>query len=230
MPLDYARIAKLIDHSLLKPTLTEAELWEGCRLAVQHDVASVCIVPYGVQRCAELLADSSVQPSTTVGFPHGGQTRHNKVGEASESLRLGATELDMVVNISQVLSGNLAAVRDEIRAVLEVVRAAGARLKVIFENCYLNRDQKLALCELCGDLKVDWVKTSTGFGSAGASLDDVRLMVENTPPEVAVKAAGGIQSLKTVLEFAELGVTRVGSSATLAILTELRRRQSEQSR
>lgn len=224
MKLDYARIAKLIDHSLLKPTLTETALLEGCRLAVRYEVASVCIMPFALARCVELLAGSTVQPSTTVGFPHGAQSRTNKVSETSESVKLGAMELDMVVNISHVLSGNLALVRDEIRAVLDVVRAGGARLKVIFENCYLNRDQKLALCDICGDLGVDWVKTSTGFGTSGATVDDVRLMVENTPPEVAVKAAGGIQSLEMVLKFAELGATRVGSSATAAILDDLRRR------
>jgi len=125
--LTLRRIAKLLDHALLKPTLTEAELWQGCTFARAHQVASVCIVPFAVRRCAELLFESGVAPSTTVGFPHGAHTRRQKVSEARESLDDGATELDMVVNINQVLSGNFAAVRQEIEAVLpEVgVKASG---------------------------------------------------------------------------------------------------------
>lgn len=220
-PLD---VAGLIDHALLKPTLTEAELWQGCEFARARRVASVCIVPFAVRRCAELLAGSNVQPSTTLGFPHGAGTWQSKVRDARESLAAGATELDMVVNINQVLSGNARAVRHEIEAVLAEVRHASARLKVIFENCYLERDHKLLLCEICSDLKVDWVKTSTGFGSAGATVADVELMRAHTSPEVGVKASGGIRTLAQVLTFQSLGCSRVGTTATASILDELAQR------
>jgi|SRR6187399_311566 len=225
--LTLRRIAKLLDHALLKPTLTEAELWQGCTFARAHQVASVCIVPFAVRRCAELLFESGVAPSTTVGFPHGAHTRRQKVSEARESLDDGATELDMVVNINQVLSGNYAAVRQEIEAVLDVVRRADARLKVIFENCYLDRGQKISLCEICSDLKVDWVKTSTGFGSGGASIDDLKLMRQHTLPEVGVKASGGIRTLEQVLECEALGCSRVGTTSTASILDEFARRPAQ---
>ena len=170
MSLSYREVAKMIDHSLLKPTLTESELWEGCRLAMKYDVASVCIMPYAVRQCAELLKETSVEPSTTIGFPHGGHAAKAKLEEARLALSDGATELDMVVNISQVLSGAYAAVTAEIRDILNTVKERGAKLKVIFENCYLEREHKLALCQICGDLGVDWVKTSTGYGSGGATI------------------------------------------------------------
>lgn len=217
-------VAGLLDHALLKPTLTEAELWQGCEFARARRVASVCIVPFAVRRCAELLAGSQVQPSTTLSFPHGAGTWRSKVHEARESLAAGATELDMVVNINQVLSGNVRAVRQEIEAVLAEVRQANARLKVIFENCYLERDHKLSLCEICSDLKVDWVKTSTGFGSGGATIPDVELMRAHTSPEIGVKASGGIRTLAQVLAFEALGCSRVGTTATESILDELAQR------
>jgi deoxyribose-phosphate aldolase len=225
LPLpSYAELAKMIDHSLLKPTMTTAELDAGCRLAVEYDVASVCIMPYYLARCAELLAGSSVLPTTTIGFPHGGQHWRAKQLEAEQALSDGARELDMVVNISQVLSGDLSAVRADIRAVLEPTRARGQKLKVIFENCYLSDAQKIALCEMCGELEVDWVKTSTGFGSGGATLEDLRLMRRHSPPQVQVKAAGGIQTLEMLLKVRETGATRSGCSKTAEVLGELRSR------
>lgn len=214
-------VARLIDHALLKPTLTEADLRQGCEFARAHQVASVCIVPFFVRRCAEILAGSGVQPSTTVGFPHGAGTWQSKAREARESLDAGATELDMVVNVNQVLSGNYAAVRQEIEAVLAQVRRANACLKVIFENCYLEREHKLSLCQICSDLKVDWVKTSTGFGSGGATVEDVELMRAHTSPDVGVKASGGIRTLAQVLAFEALGCSRIGTTATASILNEL---------
>src|SRR5688572_23934148 len=165
MSYSYADIAKMLDHSLLNPTMTTADFEAGCRLAVAYDCASVCIQPYYLKRCAELLAGSSVVPSTVVGFPHGGHTTKIKVAEAMQALKDGGRELDMVSNISQVLSGNWDYVRSDIQAVAECTRAAGAKLKVIFENCYLKDEHKIRLCEICGDVGVDWVKTSTGYGT-----------------------------------------------------------------
>jgi deoxyribose-phosphate aldolase len=220
----YADIAKMIDHSLLNPTLTVSDLDAGCRLAAEYDVASVCIMPYYLRRCAALLADSSVRSSTTIGFPHGGQATSVKVAEALQALADGGEELDMVVNISKVLSGDWTYVKADIDAVLRATRDAGQKLKVIFENCYLNEEQKITLCEVCGDLSVDWVKTSTGYGTSGATLADLTLMRKYTPPHVQVKAAGGVKDLDTVLEIRALGVSRTGASRTKDILDDCRRR------
>ncbi len=220
----YADVAKMIDHSLLRPVLSTSELEAGCRLAREYDVASVCILPYYLKRCAELLAGSSVAPGTTIGFPHGAHATRVKAFEAQQALADGGVELDMVVNVSKVLSGDWAYVRDDVRAVLEAVRAAGARLKVIFENCYLDEAQKVRLCEICGELSVDWVKTSTGFGTGGATDEDLVLMRRHTPAHVQLKAAGGVRDLDRLLRVRELGCTRSGATTTKAILDEAKRR------
>ena len=224
MDRKYADVAKLIDHSLLKPTLTDEELDAGIELARGLGVASVCILPHALARCAELLADSGVQPSTTIGFPHGGHSTRATVAEARDAVAAGGTELDMVVNIGKVLSGDYAYVKTEVAEVLAVARGAARKLKVIFEVCYLADPHKRALCEICSELSVDWVKTSTGFGSAGATREDVSLLLDHTPPQVQVKASGGIRTLDQVLEYQALGATRVGSSATREILAEFTRR------
>jgi len=220
----YGELAKMIDHSLLKPTTTRDELEAGCRMAIEYDVASVCIMPYYLARATELLRGSSVLPTTTIGFPHGGQSTRVKQLEADQALSDGARELDMVVNISQVLSGDFEAVRTDILAVLQPTHARGQKLKVIFENCYLSAEQKIRLCEVCGELSVDWVKTSTGFGSSGATIDDLVLMRKHSPAHVQVKAAGGIQTLDMLLKVREAGATRSGCSKTGEVLSELRQR------
>ena len=217
-------IAKMIDHSLLKPSSTLDELEAGCRLAVELDVASVCILPSAVKLCAEILGDSGVRTSTTIGFPHGAHTTQVKRAEAEWALADGCQELDMVVNVSQVLSGQWDYVRDDIWAVIDVAHCAGQKVKVIFENCYLSDEQKIRLCELCGELDADWVKTSTGFGTSGATLEDLKLMRKHTPDHVQVKAAGGIRDLDTLLAAREIGVTRVGASCTEQLLAECRQR------
>jgi deoxyribose-phosphate aldolase len=220
----YRDISKMIDHSLLAPTMTVADFEAGIALGLRYDVASVCIVPAYLRRCAELLAGSDVKPSTVIGFPHGGQATSAKVAEARIALADGGLELDMVINLQHTLSGNFRYVRDEVAAVVEVTHAQGGKLKVIFETCYLNQAQKLRLCEICAELGVDWVKTSTGFGSAGATLEDLRLMREHSPPSVQVKASGGVRELDFVLAAREIGVTRCGSSRTAEILDECQRR------
>ena len=217
-------IAKMIDHSLLNPTITVGDLEKGCQLARQYDVASVCIMPYYLRHCAEMLSGSTVQPSTTIGFPHGGHATATKVAEARQALADGGTELDLVVNISQVLSGRWDYVREDIKAVIEVTHAAGQKVKVIFENCYLNDEQKIRLCQICAELKADWVKTSTGYGTSGATLDDLKLMRQHSPPQVQVKAAGGVRDLDTLLKVRELGVSRVGATRTADMLEECRKR------
>jgi deoxyribose-phosphate aldolase len=220
----YRDLAKMIDHSLLKPMLTEAELDAGCLLARELDVASVCILPYYLERAVKLLHGSDVLPTTTVGFPHGGHTTFVKITEAEQALDHGARELDMVVNVSAVRSGDWEYVRNDVEAVLSVVRSRGQKLKVIFENAYLNDAEKIRLCELCGELSVDWIKTSTGYAPTGATIPDLVLMRKHSPPHVQVKAAGGVADLEMLLRVREAGATRSGSSATRAILGEVRRR------
>jgi len=224
MNFRYRDIAKMIDHSMLAPTFTVSEFEAGIALARQYDVASVCLVPSFVRRCAELLAGSDVKTSTTIGFPHGGQTTAAKVAEAGLAIADGAVELDMVVNVNRVLSSDWAYVQSDIRGVLEETHARGQKLKVIFENCYLNEAQKIRLCEICGELGADWVKTSTGFGSSGATLDDLRLMRKHSPANVQVKASGGVKELDFVLAAREIGVSRTGCSRTRELLDECQRR------
>jgi deoxyribose-phosphate aldolase len=220
----YTDLAKMIDHSLLNPTLIVADLDAGCTLAVAYDVASVCILPYRLRRCAEILRGSTVMASTTIGFPHGGHTAATKAAEASQAVADGGQELDMVVNISQVLSGDWNFVRREIAAVIEIAHDAGAKVKVIFENCYLQDEHKIRLCQICGELHADWVKTSTGYGTGGATMEDLALMRQHSPPHVQVKAAGGIRDLDTLLKVRDLGVTRCGASRTKEMLDECRKR------
>jgi deoxyribose-phosphate aldolase len=226
MALDYtySDIAKMIDHSLLNPALTVPELEEGCQVALRYDVASVCILPYYASRCAEILTGSTVQTSTTIGFPHGGHTTAVKLAEVQQALSDGATELDMVINISQARTGNWAYIAEEIRLLTHATHARGAKIKVIFENAYLDDAMKVRLCEICGKIGADWVKTSTGYASSGATLADLALMRRHSPPSVQVKAAGGIRTLDALLEVRALGVTRVGATRTAEMLNECRLR------
>jgi deoxyribose-phosphate aldolase len=226
MDYAYEDIAKMIDHSLLNPVLTDDQLEAGCRLAVAYEVATACIMPHWLRRCAEILDGSTVLPSTTIGFPHGGHTTAAKVAEARRAIDDGGRELDMVVNISKVLSGDWDYVRADVAAVIEVAHAAGRKVKVIFENCYLADEQKIRLCEICGELGADWVKTSTGYGTGGATMEDLKLMRGHSPAGVQVKAAGGVRDLDKLLAVRALGVTRVGASRTADILDECRRRLS----
>jgi deoxyribose-phosphate aldolase len=220
----YADLAKMIDHSLLQPTLTDDDLERGCRLAREYDVASVCIKPYAVRRAVELLAGSTVAAGTTIGFPHGGHVTEIKKVESRQAIADGAKELDMVVNIGKVLTGDWKYVADDVRAVVEAAHQGGAIVKVIFENCFLNDAQKEQLCRICGEVGADFVKTSTGYGASGATDDDLRLMRRCSPPRVQVKAAGGVRTFDRLVAVRALGVTRVGATATKAILDECKAR------
>ena len=224
MDYTYTDMAKMIDHSLLNPALTADELADGCRLAVDYDVASACVLPYFLRRCSRLLEGSDVRAGTTIGFPHGGHTTAVKLAETRQALDDGGQELDMVVNVSQVLGGRWDYVRDEIQAVLDVTHGRGQQVKVIFENCYLGDDHKIRLCEVCAELGADWVKTSTGYGPGGATHADLKLMREHSPPRVQVKAAGGVRTLDALLEVRALGVSRVGATRTASMMDECRKR------
>lgn len=224
MDFTYLDIAKMIDHSLLQPTLTDTELEAGCRLALEYDVASVCIKPYYLNRCAEILAGSTVKASTTIGFPHGGHTTRIKVLETEEALDHGGQELDMVVNIGKVLSGDWNYVRADIKAVVDAAHTCGQIVKVIFENCFLQDAHKIRLCEICGEVNADFVKTSTGYGESGATIEDLKLMRKHSPAHVQVKAAGGVRNFEKLLEVRALGVSRIGASRTAEMLDDCRQR------
>jgi len=223
-PYTYHDLSKMIDHSLLNPTLNTRDLEDGCSLAVRYNTASVCILPYYLKRCAQLLAGSTVYASTTIGFPHGGHTTAVKLDEAKRALDDGGQELDAVINISKAKSSDWSYVQDELAALTEVVHAAHQKIKVIFENAYLNDEEKIRLCAICGQLGVDWVKTSTGYAPSGATMADLELMRKNSPAAVQVKAAGGIRDLDAMLAVRAIGVTRVGATRTEAMLEEGRRR------
>jgi len=220
----YADIAKMIDHSMLKPATLEQQLEDGCRLAVSYDTASVCLMPFYLKRCAEILAGSEVVPCTVIGFPHGTNVTAVKAAEAERALADGGRELDMVINLAKVISGDWDYVKRDIAAVIEPAHAAGAKVKVIFETCSLTDDQKIRLCEICAELKADWVKTSTGYGSHGATVEDVKLMRQHSPAGVQVKASGGIRDLDTLLAMRDAGAHRIGTSSTQAILDDLKQR------
>jgi deoxyribose-phosphate aldolase len=219
-------IAKTIDHSLLRPELDDAAVEAGCRLAARYDVKAVCVRPVDVRRAARLLDGTDVLVAATVGFPHGNHLTETKVLEASRALEDGARELDMVLQIAALKSGRDADVEADIRAVVDVAHAEGAIVKVIFENVYLTDDEKVRACRAAEAAGADFVKTSTGFAHGGATHDDLRLMRANTSPQIEVKAAGGVRSLDALLAVMDLGVTRIGATATEAIIEEFRARKA----
>ncbi len=224
MDYTYLQIAKMIDHSLLNPVLTDGEMDAGCRLALAYNVASACVKPYYTKRCAELLAGSTVAASTVIGFPHGGHMTKVKLAEAQQALEDGGTELDMVVNIGKVLSEDWSYVAEDIQAVADLTHDGGAIVKVIFENCFLQDAHKIRLCEICAEVGADFVKTSTGYGSGGATIDDLKLMRKHSPPHIRIKAAGGVRTLDALLEVRAIGVSRSGATRTAEMLEECRRR------
>lgn len=234
MEKSLASISKMIDHSLLHPTLTDENLKAGCLLAKKYAVAAVCIKPYAVKLAKEMLSGTSVAVCTVVGFPHGSSTTEVKVKETEKACNDGATEIDFVVNIGKILSGDWDYVSREIKALNNAARERGAVVKVIFENDYLTDDLKIKLCHVCNQHHVAFVKTSTGYGFVkqsdgtymyrGAVESDVILMRRECIPEIQIKAAGRVHTLDDLLRFKGLGVTRIGTTATEAILEEAKKR------
>ncbi len=224
--LTYKQVAKTIDHSLLRPELTQTDVIDGCNLARRYNVASVCVKPCHVKLAAELLHGSDVKVGTVIGFPHGSNLTSIKVAEAQQAMDDGAVELDMVINIGELRSGNTLLVRNDIQAVCAAAHSRAARVKVIFENAYLTNEEKILACRFSEEAGADWVKTSTGFAASGATLDDLRLMRANVSPSVQVKAAGGVRTLDALLAVINEGCTRVGATATAAILDDFMKRQA----
>ncbi|MEO6207627.1 MAG: deoxyribose-phosphate aldolase [Candidatus Limnocylindrales bacterium] len=219
-------IAKTIDHSLLRPELDDAFVEDGCRLAAEYDVASVCVRPADVGRARAILDGTDVKVGTVVGFPHGNHRTDVKVLETQRALADGATEIDMVIQIGALKAGRDADVQSDIAAVVDVAHAGGAIVKVIFENAYLTDDEKIRACRLTEAAGADFVKTSTGFAPSGATHDDLRLMREHTSLPTQVKAAGGVRTLDALLEVMALGTTRIGATATKAIIDDFRARKA----
>jgi deoxyribose-phosphate aldolase len=224
--LSYADVAKTIDHSLLKPELDDQFVEAGCRLAAQYDVASVCVRPRDVARAHKLLAGTDVAVGTVIAFPHGSSKTETKVFESRLALQDGARELDMVIDIGALISGNDKYVQDQIAEMVEVAHAGGALVKVILENAYLTDEQKVRACRLVEAAGADYVKTSTGFAPTGATLEDLKLMRKSVSSRIGVKAAHGIRTLDALLEVMQVGVTRVGATQTAAMLDDFKSRKA----
>lgn len=242
MKYTYEQLAKMIDHSLLHPTMTDHELEDGCRLAAQYGVASVCIKPYAVKRAVELLKGSGVLAGCVIGFPHGNSCTESKRYETELACRDGAAEIDMVINLGKALGGDWDYVERDVKAVCDEAHRHGANVKVIFENDYLTKggaglssdDFKKKLCQICERAGADWVKTSTGYGFVkqpdgsynyqGATEHDLTLMRSSCSPKVQVKAAGGVRDLDGLIKVRDLGGTRCGATATAAMMEEYKRR------
>lgn len=212
-------LAKTIDHSLLSPDLTIKEVMDGCELADRYHVASVCVKPCDVKLAARVLKNSDVKVGTVIGFPHGNSTTEVKVFEAKKAIEDGAVELDMVINIGALRSGQFDLVREEIHSVVKEAHGK-AIVKVILENAYLTKDEVVKGSQLVEQAGADYVKTSTGFAPSGATLEDLKLMRSSVSERVQVKAAHGIRTLDALLEVIDIGVTRVGARSTAAMLDE----------
>lgn len=227
-------LAKMIDHSLLHPTMTDTDILKGCEIAKRYAVATVCVKPYSVTMCKTALASSGVEICSVIGFPHGNNTTQIKVDETEFAIRDGATEIDMVINIGKALGGDWDFVRTDIDAVNQACLRKKVILKVIFETDYLPDEHIIHLCNICSELKVAFVKTSSGYGFVkqpdgdynylGATEHVLKLMRQHSAPEVQIKAAGGVRNLDQLLKVRELGCTRCGATATEAILEEAKNR------
>ncbi len=225
MPITAKDIAQMLDHSTLQPFLTEEDIIKGCKTALRYGTASVCARPADMPLVAKLLKGSDVKACTVIGFPHGAQKTETKVFEAKQALADGCTELDMVLHIGKLLSGDDDYVLNDIAQVVRVAHEAGAIVKVILETCYLSEEQKVKACKLSVKAGADFVKTSTGYGTKGCTIDDLKLMRANVPETVKVKGSGGIRDLDTVLAARAVGASRCGVSATEAIMEEAFRRE-----
>jgi len=244
MKYTYEQLAKMIDHSLLHPTMTDQELDDGCRVAAKYGVASVCIKPYAVKPAAKLLKETGVLVGAVIGFPHGNSTTESKRYETELACKDGAAEIDMVINIGKALGGDFDYVQRDIQAVCDQAHERGAKVKVIFETDYLTRggaglssdDFKRRLCRISESAGADWVKTSSGYGFVkqpdgsynykGATEHDLALMRASVSAKVQVKAAGGVRDLDGLIKVRDLGATRCGATATAAMMDEYRRREA----
>ena len=237
MKYTYAELAKMIDHALLQPQMTDAEIKAGCEMAAQYHIASVCLKPYSVKDGARWLAGSDVMVGCVIGFPHGNSSTESKRYETELAIKDGAVEIDMVANLGKALSGDWEFVEADIKAVCDQAHQMGAKVKVIFETDFIIDDAvKIKLCEASAKAGADWVKTSTGYGFVkqpdgaynylGATEHDVKLMRAHSPDHVQVKASGGVRDLDALILIRDLGASRCGTSSTKQMLDEYRRREA----
>ena len=220
----YEDVALMVDHSLLRPQLTRAEVEAGLELAVRYHVAAATMRPCDIELAVKALAGTAIKPGSVAGFPHGSQTTETKLFETHDLIDRGAREVDMVIAISRLVSRDLDHVQRELDQIAELCHQHGVILKVIFENAYLTDEFKILACQCCAKANVDFVKTSTGFAPSGYTIADLKLMREHTPPHIAVKAASGLKTLAQVQEVRAIGVTRVGLTSTAAVLDEWKSR------
>jgi len=225
MSITVKDIAKMIDHSLLQPHMTPTQVKEGCEIAKQYDCASVCVKPSDVDLAKSILDGTDVKVSTVIGFPHGAHLTATKVFEVGEAIKGGCVELDMVLNIGRLIDGDTEYVKNDIKAVVDLAHSKNVIVKVILENCYLTDEQKVTACKICESVGADFVKTSTGYGTGGATIEDLKLMRATVGPQVRVKAAGGVRTLDQALAVKAVGAVRFGASATAVILKEAQERQ-----
>lgn len=218
----YDDIAKMIDHSLLRPSLSDDEVIEGCKTAMEYNVATACVRPSDVRLAKRMLVESGVFVSTVIGFPHGAATTHIKFEEAKQAIQDGAVELDLVQHIGKLKSRDYDYVKNDIEIVTCYAHSQNAKVKVIFENCYLTEEEIIKSCEICNIIGVDWVKTSTGYGTGGAETRHIQIMRNYCNPGIQIKAAGGIRTLERAIEMKKLGCTRIGATATADILDDLK--------
>jgi len=222
-------LAKMIDHSLVLPELTDDDVIAGCRLARQYGVASVTVRPCDVDLAVRELQGSPVKVGSVAGFPHGSSTTAVKVYEARDALRRGAREIDMAMNLARLRSRQFQYIETELLQMADACHKEGALLKVILENHYLTDELKIVACQCCERAGVDFVKTATGFAPTGATMDDLRLMRRHLPDDIGVKAAGGIRTLEKLMEVYQIGCSRVGATATAVIMDEWKARLAEAS-
>lgn len=217
-------IAKMLDHSTLQPFLTQEDVRKGCEIALRYETASVCARPADMPLVKSMLDGSGVRVCTVIGFPHGNHKSEIKLAEAEAALDDGCEELDMVINVGRLIAGDDQYVQDEIANICALAHSREAKVKVIIETCYLDNEQKARVCKLAAAAGADWVKTSTGYGSAGCKLEDVVLMRKSVPADCQVKGSGGIRDLDTVLALRAVGATRCGVSASEKIMEEAQAR------
>jgi deoxyribose-phosphate aldolase len=220
--ITYEQLCGLIDHTFLKPFGPEADIEILCAEASRYKFAMVAINPAEVETCVKLLKGTGVRTGAAIGFPLGQNTSEVKAFEIKDSIEKGATEIDMVINLRALQKGRIDIVRKEIDNMVALCKVAGVISKVILETCYLSDEQKTAVCKIAKEAGADFVKTSTGFGTAGATVEDIRLMRSVVGPEMGVKASGGVRDLTTALDMIDAGATRIGTSSGVKIATEFK--------
>jgi deoxyribose-phosphate aldolase len=219
-------IAQMIDHSLLRPDMTRQEVAEQCEIAHEYECSTVCVKPCDVEVAQEILKDSPCKVTSVIGFPHGSNLTEVKLLEARRAIEQGCEEIDMVLNIDRLKSGDLDLVEADVKAVCDIAHSSNVKVKVIFENFYLTDDEIVVACKLCTNVGADWVKTSSGYAGGGATVEDLTLMRANTPAHIQVKAAGGVRTLDGALTVRKIGCTRFGATATIKIVEEAREREA----